>query len=146
MTCYNCNGKGHLSAKCPSPCQPRPTAHAAAATANTNNTTSSKPATSTPTTDANATISFDNSVWSAMADTKVHAEDGRTYTEIWDSGATAHISPYRWMFDSFEEHTETIHIADKSTVQVIGRGTMVICAPYKNGMAKDTSSKCSLLA
>ncbi|PSR72612.1 hypothetical protein PHLCEN_2v11496 [Hermanssonia centrifuga] len=37
------------------------------------------------------------------------------------------------MFDSFEEHTETIHIADNSTIQVIGRGTMVICAPYKNG-------------
>ncbi|PSR74293.1 hypothetical protein PHLCEN_2v9955 [Hermanssonia centrifuga] len=67
--------------------------------------------------DANTTISFDNSVWSAMADTEVHAEDGRTYTKIWDSGATAHISPYQWMFDSFEEHTETIHIADNSTIQ-----------------------------
>ncbi len=81
MTCYNCNGKGHLSAKCPSPRRPRPTAHAAAATttANTDKTTSSKP-NSTPTADANATISFDNSVWSAMADTKFHAEDGRMYT------------------------------------------------------------------
>ncbi|PSR75503.1 hypothetical protein PHLCEN_2v9099 [Hermanssonia centrifuga] len=71
-----------------------------------------------------------------MADTKVHAEDGRTYTEIWNSGATAHISPYRWMFDSFEEHTETIYIADNSTIQVVGHGTMVICVPYKNGWRK----------
>ncbi len=94
IMCYNCNGQGHLSAKCPSPHQSRPTTHAAAATANTSDKTSSKPATTTPTADVNTTVSFNNSVWSAMADTEVHAEDGRLYTKIWDSSAIAHISPY----------------------------------------------------
>ncbi len=71
-----------------------------------------------------------------MADTEVYAEDGRLYPKIWDSGATAHISPYQWMFDSFEDHTETIHIADNLTVQVTGRGTMIVHAPYRNGWQK----------
>ncbi|KAJ3539712.1 hypothetical protein NM688_g6325 [Phlebia brevispora] len=138
ITCYNCGGKGHLSAKCPSPHRQKTmTTYAAVADgAKPTTTPALKPSTTTTTSAAHAAgpaYAFNDGQWSAMATIEElveHAftieEQPTTFTEIWDSRATCHMSPYRWMFDTFEPYADSIRLADSTSIPVEGKGTMSI--------------------
>jgi transposase InsO family protein len=58
-----------------------------------------------------------------------------TAVEVWDSGASTHMSPYRSLFTSFTEGSSVkVSVADDRILQAKGRGEMDICIPNGSEM------------
>ncbi|KAJ3559234.1 hypothetical protein NM688_g467 [Phlebia brevispora] len=92
---------------------------------------------------AGPAYAFNDGQWSAMATIEelvehvfTIEEQPTTFTEIWDSGAMCHMSPYRWMFDTFEPYADYICLADSTSIPVEGKGTMTINAPINGRWTK----------
>ncbi|KAJ3559217.1 hypothetical protein NM688_g477 [Phlebia brevispora] len=110
-------------------------------------TTTPAPKSSTTTTPAahaaGPAYAFNDGQWFTMATieelvehTFTMEEQPTTFTEIWDSGATCHMSLYRWMFDTFEPYDNSICLTDSTTIPVEGKGTMSINAPVNSRWTK----------
>ena len=121
IECYNCHGRGHIARNCQKKGGgkegqwPKPKDDEAANTARANANAASE----------KGFVALGNTVTSALATTP------GTYVDVFDSGASVHISPYRERFTSFRElvPTRSITAANGEQFMATGEGEVEIRVP-----------------
>ena len=148
-TCFRCGGKGHKANKCPSPKDSTQGNSAAAPGKQASQTpkpSKGKKSQDKGSTAAKASVAdSDDNAWSAVAIeipetlAQAAASSSGPPSEIYDSGASRHMSPYRDQFVNYRDISpQNIRAANSQTFQAYGVGDVVIHAPNQGKSSKIT--------
>ena len=145
ITCFKCSGKGHRANVCPSKQQAKKAPENANVAQSSSSSSDSKSSSSTsakPAAAPTAKIVEIDEGW--VADQSIDdalAASYDTVVEIYDSGATNHMTPYRHMLTNYRDISErTVRAAGKTSFAACGMGDMKVLAPNGDSWTRITLS------
>lgn len=135
ITCFKCGGKGHRANVCPTKAavkKSNDSANAAQASSDGKSSSTTAKSSSAPT----AKVVEIHEGWvadvatMAIIDEALTTSHGSSVVEIYDSGATCHMTPHRRMLENYRDIPErTVRAAGKTSFSARGVGDMKVLAP-----------------